>query len=246
MDKKRPGRGLGLGLAGRGPLSEDVPSGAPSVQEIHVPSFVAMSALAPVELGALAYEALRLAFIPWQRERRINLEMQRARTARRNAMLGGGVQFSLALRRDGRVACWGDNDFGQAPPDGVDGDFIAIDAGDFHSLALQRDGSIACWGWNNNDQAPPAGVDGNFVAIAAGWRHSIALRRDGGIACWGSNHHGEAPPDGVDGDFVAIAAGWRHSLALRRDGGITCWGGNADGQAPPGGVLGPFAAQVEL
>ncbi|XRB02263.1 hypothetical protein NFJ02_14g16170 [Pycnococcus provasolii] len=44
---------------------------------------------------------------------------------------------------------------GQAPPDGVDGDFVAIAAGDAHSLALRRDGSIACWGDNTETRRLP-------------------------------------------------------------------------------------------
>ncbi|XRA98852.1 PPIase cyclophilin-type domain-containing protein [Pycnococcus provasolii] len=54
------------------------------------------------------------------------------------------------------------NDYGQAPTDGVAGDFVAIAAGDNHSMALRRDGSIQCWGFNGNGQAPPGGVVGKF------------------------------------------------------------------------------------
>ena len=123
-----------------------------------------MSALAPMELGALAYEALRLAFIPWQRERRLAKERERVNAARFSSrVIAGGWDFSLALQRDGRFACWEDDLYGQAPPDGVDGDFVAIAAGRYHSLALRRDGSIACWGYNEHDQAPPDGVTGPFM-----------------------------------------------------------------------------------
>ena len=98
-------------------------------------------------------------------------------------------------------ACWGNNEHGQAPPDGIDGDFVAIAAGAVHSLALGSDGSVACWGDNTYDQAPPDGLDGDFVEIAAGNVHSLALRRDGSIACWGYNYSGQAPPEGVVGPF---------------------------------------------
>ncbi|GHP08800.1 hypothetical protein PPROV_000753700 [Pycnococcus provasolii] len=92
---------------------------------------------------------------------------------------------SLAMRADGSVACWGDNHNGEAPPAGVEGDFVAVAAGYGHSLALRADGSVACWGANYVDQAPPAGVEGDFVAVAAGNDHSLALRADGSVACWG-------------------------------------------------------------
>ena len=52
---------------------------------------------------------------------------------------------SLALKSDGSIVGWGDNDYGQAtPPAG--NDFIAIAAGSYHSLALKSDGSIVGWG----------------------------------------------------------------------------------------------------
>ena len=120
---------------------------------------------APVELpcGELAYEALRLAFIPWQRERRVAKEQERIRLARFSSrVIAGGDHHSFALRRDGRIACWGNNGFGRAPPEGVDGDFVAIAAGGRHSLALRRDGGIACWGNNDYGEAPPDGVTGPF------------------------------------------------------------------------------------
>ena len=106
-------------------------------------------------LGELAYEALRLAFVPWQRERRLAKERERTRIARLSSgMNAAGLFHSLALRVDGSIAFWGSNCDGQAPPAGVDGEFVAVTAGAHHSLALQRDGSIACWGDNEYGQAP--------------------------------------------------------------------------------------------
>ena len=160
------------------------------------------SPVLPLQEGELAYEALRLAVIPWQRERRVAKVQERMRLARFSSkVISAGSAHSLALRRDGRIACWGRNDEGQAPPAGIDGDFVAIAAEGWHSLALRGDGGFACWGRNDEGQAPPGGVDGDFVAIAAGDAHSLALRRDGRIACWGRNDDGEAPPEGVTGPF---------------------------------------------
>ena len=156
-------------------------------------------------------------FVNWQRERRLDKVRERKQAARMaNGLLAAGGSFfyggildaghSLAIRVDGSIACWGMNGVGQAPPDGVPGDFVAIAAGSGHSLALRVDGSIACWGSNRSGQAPPAGVPGNFVAIAAGDLHSLALRVDGNIACWGLNEDGQAPPAGVSGPFRVTRA----------------------------------------
>jgi hypothetical protein len=45
---------------------------------------------------------------------------------------------SLALRNDGSLWCWGDNDFGLGSPPRVDDRIGSIAAGYFHSLALTK------------------------------------------------------------------------------------------------------------
>ena len=73
---------------------------------------------------SLAYESFRVVFIPWQRERRLAKEQERIRMARLSStVITAGVFHSLALRRDGSIACWGRNDYRQAPPAGVLGPF---------------------------------------------------------------------------------------------------------------------------
>ena len=101
-------------------------------------------------------------FFAWatsrRRHRALRGERKRpsaSRRRRRRLLRDCRGLHSLALRRDGSIACWGRIAEGQAPPEGVAGDFVAIAAGDLHSLALRRDGSIACWGNNANGQAPP-------------------------------------------------------------------------------------------
>ena len=89
------------------------------------------------------------------RPRRIAaVQERRIRRARANAVISAGYRHSLALRDDGSIVCWGDNTFDQAPPAGVEGDFVAVAAGRVHSLALRADGSVACWGANGDGQAP--------------------------------------------------------------------------------------------
>jgi hypothetical protein len=150
----------------------------------------------------------------------------------RYVAIAAGDYHSLALKYDGSIVGWGNDDFGQARPPGGD-DFIALAAGaaGSHSLALRSDGSIVGWGDDQYGQAtPPAGND--FVALAAGSRHSLALRADGSIVAWGDNSNGQSdPPPG--NDFIAIAAGILHSVALKSDGGIVAWGRDTFGQSSP-------------
>ena len=97
---------------------------------------------------------------------------------------------SLALRKDGTVACWGRNEDGQAPPEGrTDGPFVAVSAGDYYSLALRLDGTVACWGDDRYSQASPYGLPGGpCVAVSASSDRSMALRKDGTVVCWGWGH----------------------------------------------------------
>jgi len=77
--------------------------------------------------------------------------------------VAAGDSHSLGLRSDGRVSCWGSNEFGQAPEDGVEGPFVAIAAGDVHSLGLRSDGRVTFWGFNDDGQAPAEDVTGAKV-----------------------------------------------------------------------------------
>jgi alpha-tubulin suppressor-like RCC1 family protein len=126
--------------------------------------------------------------------------------------IAGGALQSLALKSDGTVWAWGNNQYGQL-------------------------GNGA-----TTDSSVPVPVQGltNVVSIAAGV-HSLALRSDGTVWAWGYNYDGELGngtltnsnvPVEVQGltNAVAIAAGYYHSLAVRSDGTVWAWGLNGNGQ----------------
>src|SRR5215471_12288326 len=65
-----------------------------------------------------------------------------------------GWFHNLAVRADGRVVAWGnDNSYGQinVPPDLTNAAGVA--AGFGHSLVLRADGTLAAWGYNSDGQA---------------------------------------------------------------------------------------------
>ena len=62
--------------------------------------------------------------------------------------LAAGGLHALALKNDGTVVAWGDNEKSQATvPLGLNG-VTAISGGRYHSVALKSDGTVVAWGSN--------------------------------------------------------------------------------------------------
>jgi hypothetical protein len=159
--------------------------------------------------------------------------------------ISAGDWHSLSIGRDGRLAAWGNNTYGQCdlPAAAASAQFGAIAAGGYHSLAVRTDGTVIGWGANFSGQAsPPAGLN-HVIAVAAGEWHSLALRSDGTVIGWGDDSASQATPPGTLGSVIAIAAGGSHSLALRSDGTVLAWGDNYNGS---GTYVGQSAAPQGL
>ena len=89
--------------------------------------------------------------------------------------VAAGSYHSLALRADGTVAAWGNNEYGQTTvPAGLT-NVVAVAAGGYHSLALRADGMIAVWGYNGYGQTTVPTWLSNVVALAGGYSHSLAV-----------------------------------------------------------------------
>jgi len=141
--------------------------------------------------------------------------------------IASGGRHTVALRDDGTVWAWGNNQDGQL------GDGTTI------------------------NRHAPVQVNGlsNITAVAAGQSHTIALRNDNTAWAWGNNHLGQlgigticscvhpAPVNscgnlhlttpvrvkGLD-NVTAVVAGADFCIALRNDGTMWSWGGYQLGQ----------------
>lgn len=129
--------------------------------------------------------------------------------------LSAGTGFTCALRRSGRVLCWGNNDYGQrglrfvgpgtssGPDAEVSGlnDAVAIESGAEFSCARRVGGAVVCWGRNQSRQCGRSGPDVltapaevslvGVVEVAAGFAHACVRVRTGNVLCWGSNSSGQ-------------------------------------------------------
>jgi alpha-tubulin suppressor-like RCC1 family protein len=136
--------------------------------------------------------------------------------------LSVGYNHSLALRGDGTVWAWGNNEAGQLgdgtllprlSPIQVPGlsDITAIAAGVYCSLALRDDGTV--WAWGNNSEGELGGGTPSLLGRAS-----------------------PMPVSGLTG-VTAISAGFHHSLAVLGEGTVWAWGGNTRGQLGDGTTL---------
>ena len=143
-----------------------------------------------------------------------------------------GYEHACALRRDGKVKCWGWNAHGQ------------LGLGD----NLSRGQAASTMG--NHLPTVALGTGRTATALAAGESFTCALLDNGQVKCWGNNSggmlgQGDVEPRGIGpgemGDDLApvalgagrtataISAGASHVCALLDDGSVKCWGYNNRG-----------------
>jgi len=124
-------------------------------------------------------------------------------------------EASCALKTDGTVWCWGDNNdwqLGTDPSTSVTGSTHAIQvpglsgiksisAGDYHTCVILSDDTMKCWGLGSMGQlgtgsfspSGPAAVTivGTVKAVAGGYGHTCVIKTDNVVGCWGSNWSSE-------------------------------------------------------
>ena len=124
--------------------------------------------------------------------------------------------FNMALRTDGALFMWGDNQKGQlgqnngvqySSPIQVPGSWSKVSSGAYHAIGTKTDGTLWTWGYNgegclgNNQDADteedayssPVQVPGTDWTgdIGGGFQHCMAIKTNGTFWVWGRNGFGE-------------------------------------------------------
>ncbi len=90
-----------------------------------------------------------------------------------------GSSHSLAIRVDGSIAAWGDNEEQQCDVPSLNEGYIDVTGGHEFSVGLKADGTIVAWGLDETGFGYVTGIpepDSNFIAVDAGLVHCLALR----------------------------------------------------------------------
>jgi alpha-tubulin suppressor-like RCC1 family protein len=159
----------------------------------------------------------------------------------RVVQLAAGAHHTCALRSDGRVACWGSNEYGQVDTSGprtfwtpalvpgIDG-AMQIAAASGATCARRRNGSVRCWGQIVRDRmlTPYSDIAGLAGAtdLAVGFAQVCAVVDEGRVACKDLGDDTPSSRVSLPAPALQIAVGWRHACALARDGHVYCWGSN--------------------
>lgn len=150
--------------------------------------------------------------------------------------VAAGDNFSLALRRDGTVWAWGDDDYGQL---GRTAPNCGVPHATYACITVPR-------------QVP--GLTDVLAIAASGWT-SLALRKDGTVWAWGNNGFGQMGRDYLGGcvsmdtgsclvrpapipglrHIIAIALSNDTIMALDREGNIWAAGGSVENNGWSGG-----------
>jgi alpha-tubulin suppressor-like RCC1 family protein len=174
------------------------------------------------------------------------------------AQVAAGSVSTCAVRLDGSLWCWGNNQYGELRMTGASArltpaqvspmGWSLVSAGQTHACGIRADATLSCWGNNASGQlgSGAAGSDnqqvdlpqGPWLGVSAGVYQTCAIKTDGGLWCWGDNTNGQlgtgntlatAVPTQLSGaGYSQVSARFMHTCALKQDGTMWCWGMNSN------------------
>lgn len=136
------------------------------------------------------------------------------------AYVSAGWAHSCGVKKDGRVLCWGLDEYGQASPPAET--MSIVSAGETHSCGIKLDGTAACWGYDSVGTGDLDVPEGTWTVVEAAWgQDCVGLRPDGSLEFWGrAVHEGFG---NLEGTYVAVDADSYFACGIDRGGTISCW-----------------------
>lgn len=137
------------------------------------------------------------------------------------SFVGTGSRHTCALKTDGTIWCWGDNDRGKLGDDTIDDkteptqealghtNWTTVSAGGDHTCALKSDGTLWCWGGNGWGQ------------IGDGAEHIPTQPH-------ANDRHTATQEIRLDADWTSVSTGIWHTCAVKTNGTLWCWGDNRE------------------
>jgi len=139
------------------------------------------------------------------------------------SFVGCGYHQTLAIKTDGTLWGWGNNDYGQlgiediahrSSPEQIGAltNWSYAVSGYYHTLALKTDGTL--WSWGRNDygqlgiedvahRSSPeqVGTLTNWSSVFTGLYHTASLRTDGTLWSWGRDNYSQLGLGTASGDL---------------------------------------------
>jgi alpha-tubulin suppressor-like RCC1 family protein len=133
--------------------------------------------------------------------------------------VSGGYRNSAAVKTDGTLWTWGDNQYGQ----------LGLGNRTYYSSPKQV-GALTSW-----------------AKVSAGFDYVMAIKADGTLWSWGRGNYGllglgnltaySSPKQvGALTNWSSVSAGSDHNIAVKTDGTAWSWGYNANGQLGVGNI----------
>ena len=142
-------------------------------------------------------------------------------------MLAAGKDYTLVLRPDGKVVCFGIYPENFEPEQWVD--IVQIAGDDLNIAGIRSNGSVIVAGQNKND-IYDASTWTNVKQIDIGYEHVIAVTNEGTVLFAGTNYKNRFAGCTEWTDISQVLAGSDHVAAIRNDGTVIAIGYDADGR----------------